>query len=53
MRLRPGLDLSAETGGKNGMIVTALSDRDLAIKDALSSAFGHGDKSAARAACLS
>lgn len=41
MRLRPGLDLSAETGGKNAMIVTALSDRDLAIKDAVSSAFGH------------
>lgn len=41
MRLRPGLDLSAETGGKNAMIVTALSDRDLAIKDAVQSAFGH------------
>ncbi len=41
MRLRPGIDLSAETGGKNAMIVTALADRDLAIKDAVSSAFGH------------
>ncbi len=41
MRLRPGLDLCAETGGKNAMIVTALADRDLAIKDAVSSAFGH------------
>ncbi|MBS0604838.1 MAG: proline dehydrogenase family protein [Verrucomicrobia bacterium] len=41
MRLRPGVDLSAETGGKNAMIVTALADRDLAIKDAVSSAFGH------------
>lgn len=40
-RLRPGLDLHAETGGKNAMIVTALSDRDLAIKDVCSSAFGH------------
>jgi RHH-type transcriptional regulator, proline utilization regulon repressor / proline dehydrogenase / delta 1-pyrroline-5-carboxylate dehydrogenase len=41
MRLRPGLDLSAETGGKNAMIATALSDRDLTIKDVVSSAFGH------------
>jgi RHH-type proline utilization regulon transcriptional repressor/proline dehydrogenase/delta 1-pyrroline-5-carboxylate dehydrogenase len=41
MRLRPGLDLSAETGGKNAMIVTALADRDLAIKDVIHSAFGH------------
>lgn len=42
MTLRPGLDLIAETGGKNGIIVTAMSDRDLAIKDILQSAFGHG-----------
>ncbi len=41
MRLRPGVDLSAETGGKNAIIVTALSDRDLAIKDVVQSAFGH------------
>ncbi len=41
MRLRPGLDLCAETGGKNAMIVTALADRDLAIKDIVASAFGH------------
>lgn len=41
LRLRPGLDLMAETGGKNCMVVTALSDRDLAIKDLVHSAFGH------------
>ncbi|MFS8564199.1 MAG: bifunctional proline dehydrogenase/L-glutamate gamma-semialdehyde dehydrogenase [Rhabdochlamydiaceae bacterium] len=41
LKLHPGLDLSAETGGKNAMIITALSDRDLAIKDLLQSAFGH------------
>jgi RHH-type proline utilization regulon transcriptional repressor/proline dehydrogenase/delta 1-pyrroline-5-carboxylate dehydrogenase len=40
-KLRPGLDLSAETGGKNALIITALSDRDLAIKDLIHSAFGH------------
>lgn len=41
LKMRPGLDLAAETGGKNAIIVTALSDRDLAIKDLLHSAFGH------------
>jgi RHH-type proline utilization regulon transcriptional repressor/proline dehydrogenase/delta 1-pyrroline-5-carboxylate dehydrogenase len=41
LRLRPGLPLAAETGGKNTIIVSALSDRDEAIKDVLLSAFGH------------
>lgn len=41
MKLRPGLDLIAETGGKNAMIITAMADRDLAIKDVVQSAFGH------------
>ncbi len=41
LKMRPNLDLAAETGGKNAMIITALSDRDLAIKDLLQSAFGH------------
>lgn len=41
MRLRPDLDLHAETGGKNALIVTAMSDRDLAIRDLIQSAFGH------------
>lgn len=41
LKMRPGLDLAAETGGKNAMIITALSDRDLAIKDLIQSAFGH------------
>lgn len=39
LKLRPGIDLHAETGGKNGMIVSAMSDRDLAIKDLVASAF--------------
>lgn len=41
LRLRPGIDLAAETGGKNSIIVTGLSDRDLAVKDIIQSAFGH------------
>lgn len=41
LKMRPGLDLMAETGGKNAMIITAMSDRDLAISDLIKSAFGH------------
>jgi len=40
-KMRPGLDLVAETGGKNAIIVTSMADRDLAIKDIVQSAFGH------------
>lgn len=40
-KMRPGLDLLAETGGKNSIIVTGLADRDLAVKDIIQSAFGH------------
>ena len=38
---RPDLRLFAETSGKNALIVTALADRDQAIKDLVRSAFGH------------
>lgn len=38
-KLRPGIDLMAETGGKNAMIITSLSDRDLSVKDLVQSAF--------------
>lgn len=41
LKMRPNLDLHAETGGKNAMIITAMSDRDLAIRDLVHSAFGH------------
>lgn len=41
LKMRPSLDLAAETGGKNSIIITALADRDLAIKDLLQSAFGN------------
>ena len=41
LKMRPGLDLMAETGGKNAMIITRLADRDLAIRDLLQSAFGY------------
>jgi RHH-type transcriptional regulator, proline utilization regulon repressor / proline dehydrogenase / delta 1-pyrroline-5-carboxylate dehydrogenase len=41
LKLRPGIDLFAETGGKNAIIVSALADRDLAIRDIIQSGFGH------------
>ncbi|KIC74318.1 bifunctional proline dehydrogenase/L-glutamate gamma-semialdehyde dehydrogenase [Candidatus Protochlamydia amoebophila] len=41
LRLRANLDLMAETGGKNTMIITSMADRDLAIKDLVQSAFSH------------
>ncbi|MCH9631319.1 MAG: 1-pyrroline-5-carboxylate dehydrogenase [Chlamydiia bacterium] len=41
LKMKPGLQLSAETGGKNALIITAASDRDLAIKDLVASSFGH------------
>jgi RHH-type proline utilization regulon transcriptional repressor/proline dehydrogenase/delta 1-pyrroline-5-carboxylate dehydrogenase len=40
-RLRPTLDLLAETGGKNVMIVSAMSDREQAVVHAVRSAFGY------------
>jgi RHH-type proline utilization regulon transcriptional repressor/proline dehydrogenase/delta 1-pyrroline-5-carboxylate dehydrogenase len=40
-RMRPGLRLLAETGGKNAYVVTAVSDRELAVRDVVQSAFGH------------
>ncbi len=39
--LDPGMRLLAETGGKNATVVTALADRDLAIRHVVQSAFGH------------
>ena len=38
---KPDLWLSAETGGKNATIVTAMSDRDQAIKNIIHSAFSN------------
>ena len=42
LSLRSCRDLMAETGGKNATIVTALSDREQAIKHVVHSAFSHG-----------
>lgn len=53
LRTKPTLNLLAETGGKNATIVTAMADRDQAIKHVLLSAFGHaGQKCSATALLL-
>lgn len=50
---RPALQLTAETGGKNATIVTAMADRDQAIKHVLHSAFSHaGQKCSATSLLL-
>lgn len=41
LQLCVNTELIAETGGKNTMVISAMSDRDLAIKDLIQSAFGH------------
>ncbi len=41
LRLRPGIELIAETGGKNIMVITNMADRDLAVRDLIHSAFSH------------
>jgi RHH-type proline utilization regulon transcriptional repressor/proline dehydrogenase/delta 1-pyrroline-5-carboxylate dehydrogenase len=38
---KPDMLLSAETGGKNATVVTAMADRDQAIKNVIYSAFGN------------
>jgi len=38
---KPAMRLFAETSGKNALIITALADQDMAIKDLVRSAFGH------------
>lgn len=50
---RARLDLHAETGGKNALIVSALADRELAIRDLVASAFGYaGQKCSAASVAI-
>ena len=49
---RPDLQLMAETSGKNALIVTPSADRDLAVKDAVYSAFGHAGQKCSAASLL-
>jgi RHH-type proline utilization regulon transcriptional repressor/proline dehydrogenase/delta 1-pyrroline-5-carboxylate dehydrogenase len=50
---RPDVRLFAETGGKNATIVTAMADRELAVRHVVQSAFGHsGQKCSATSLLL-
>ena len=53
LEAKPDMRLLAETGGKNATIVTAMADRDQAIKHVIHSAFGHaGQKCSATSLLL-
>ncbi|MDA1354336.1 MAG: proline dehydrogenase family protein [bacterium] len=52
LNMRPTLDLCAETGGKNSIIVTALADRELAITEIVASAFGYAGQKCSAASLL-
>ncbi|MCL3862832.1 bifunctional proline dehydrogenase/L-glutamate gamma-semialdehyde dehydrogenase [Actinotalea sp. K2] len=49
---RPDLDVLAETSGKNALIVTPSADVDLAVADAVRSAFGHAGQKCSAASLL-
>jgi len=38
---KPGINLLAETSGKNAILISSYADIDLAVKDLVQSAFGH------------
>ena len=38
---KPQLQINAETSGKNSLVITPSADRDLAVADLVTSAFGH------------
>lgn len=42
LQWRPKLHLTAETSGKNSLVITPAADLDLAVDDLVASAFGHG-----------
>ncbi|MGP7960057.1 proline dehydrogenase family protein [Sanguibacter sp. A247] len=51
-RMRPDLDVFAETSGKNAMIITPSADVDLAVADTVRSAFGHAGQKCSAASLL-
>lgn len=51
-RWRPDLGLLAETSGKNAIVVTPSADRDLAVRDIVTSAFGHAGQKCSAASLV-
>jgi RHH-type transcriptional regulator, proline utilization regulon repressor / proline dehydrogenase / delta 1-pyrroline-5-carboxylate dehydrogenase len=52
LRDKPSMHLCGETGGKNAIVVTAMADRDLAIKSVVHSAFSHVGQKCSAASLL-
>ncbi|MEK9657030.1 MAG: proline dehydrogenase family protein [bacterium] len=52
IKWRPDIDLQAETGGKNCMIITEMADQDQAISDILHSAFSYSGQKCSAASIL-
>jgi RHH-type proline utilization regulon transcriptional repressor/proline dehydrogenase/delta 1-pyrroline-5-carboxylate dehydrogenase len=52
LQWRPGLNLHAETSGKNAIVVTATADLDEAVADVVHSAFGHAGQKCSAASLL-
>jgi len=51
-KLRPEVNLLAETSGKNAIIVTPSADLDLAVKDIVTSAFAHAGQKCSAASLV-
>lgn len=51
-RLRPGLDLIAETGGKNAIYVSAMSDHEQACRHIVHSAYSHSGQKCSASSLL-
>jgi RHH-type proline utilization regulon transcriptional repressor/proline dehydrogenase/delta 1-pyrroline-5-carboxylate dehydrogenase len=49
---RPDLPLLAETSGKNAIVITPSADLDLAVRDVVSSAFGHAGQKCSAASLV-
>ncbi|WJY00933.1 bifunctional proline dehydrogenase/L-glutamate gamma-semialdehyde dehydrogenase [Curtobacterium sp. 458] len=49
---RAGLPLTAETSGKNAIVVTPSADLDLAVQDVVQSAFGHAGQKCSAASLV-
>lgn len=52
LKIHPNINLHAETGGKNSIIVTTSADQELAIRDIVQSAFGYSGQKCSAASLL-
>ncbi|MDG2397071.1 MAG: bifunctional proline dehydrogenase/L-glutamate gamma-semialdehyde dehydrogenase [Flavobacteriaceae bacterium] len=52
LKARPDIPISAETGGKNSIIISPMADIDLAIKNVINSAFSNSGQKCSAASIL-